>query len=87
MNNEEIQKISQDAKIILNKFIAEAYNEIGDFTEVTPQSLKMPESTFYTALKELEKAGYIKNIQWGIDGGCLYDDIEIETTKFKLYNK
>lgn len=76
MNNEEIQKISQDAKIILNKFIAEAHNEIGDFTEVTPQSLKMPESTFYTALKELEKAGYIKTFN-----GELMEDAYTMTLK------
>lgn len=76
--------MSKEAELILKAFINEAHGEIVDFMEVIPKLLNMSENVFYAALKELEDTGCVKNILWGNDGECLYDDIKIETDNFKM---
>lgn len=77
--------MSNDANSILNAFINEARsNGIADFTKITPETMKISETNFYKALRELEKLGYISNIIWTGDMECLCDDISINTPSFKL---
>lgn len=78
--------MTENAELVLKALIEEGKgDDITDFTEVTPESLKMKEDDFYEALKELEIKRKVKGIQWAEDGKCMYDDIEIETEEFKIY--
>lgn len=78
--------MTENAELVLKALIEEDKGDgITDFTEVTPESLKMKDDDFYKALKELEKRGKVKGIRQGEDGKCMYDDIEIETEEFKHY--
>lgn len=47
--------MSNDANSILNAFINEARsNGIADFTKITPETMKISETNFYKALRDLE---------------------------------
>lgn len=74
-------------EIILVKFKDEKEKSgVIDFMEITPDSLGIKETEFYRALKSLEGKGVIKGIIWDKLGGCLYDNIEIYTEDYKLYD-
>lgn len=76
--------MSKVAEILLNALIAETQNDPVDFMNVTSETLNISDEDFITALRELEFLGYVKNVLWGEENTCLYDDIIIITENFKL---
>lgn len=78
--------MNENGKKIIEAFRKELCNEIADLTNVTPDSLKMDNTCFYSTLKELEKSGVISGLEWCKNGECLYDGITINSEKYKLNN-